>query len=272
MSVDGLHFKNTDNTKWGVGDGAGTSGRLTSLQADLNTWMLRQRVKALEDNPPTAINIIGFTVIGSQMQVNMSDGSHLGPYDLPIATFHLLGNWVNGYPYAPLDFFTAPGLGLYLVKIAHTSPASPAPFDPNAIDEDSGSPTFGNPLYQLVFGSESSIYDIGWFYPGTPGRGIAADEAMFAHVLSRTVLLPAGLPGAKAKLMTQCAAAMSMDIMQNTTVIGSVDFAIGDVEGTFTFDDDVTLAIDDIVWVPPPAVDTTAKGLNITIPATRQDI
>jgi hypothetical protein len=272
MALRGLHYKNTDNTKWGTGDGSGTAGRLASLQADLNIWMLDERVHAIEVDPPTAVSIIGFTVIGSQMQVNMSDGSHLGPYNLPIATFRLLGEWVNSYPYEELNFFTAPGFGLYYVKITHTSPASPAEFDPTAIDEDSASPTFGNPLYQLVFGSESAIYDIGWFYPGTPGRGIASDEAMFAHVLSRPVLLPAGLPGAKAKLMVQAATALQMDIMHNTTVVGSLDFAIGDVEGVFTFASDVTLAIDDLIWLPPPAPDATAKGLNVTIPATRQDI
>lgn len=272
MAVRGLNFKNTDNTKWGAGNGAGTASRLTSMQGDLNTWMLDQRMLALEENPPTAVSIVSFSVIGSQMQVNMSDGSHLGPYPLPIATFRLLGEWVNGYPYEQLNFFTAPGFGLYMVMIPHTSPASPAEFDPTAIDEDSGSPTFGQHLYQLVFGNETAIYDIGWFYPGTPGRGIASGEAMFAHVLTRTVVLQAGLPGSRAKLMAQCTSALQMDIMHNDDVVGSLDFAIGDIEGTFTFDDDVTINIDDLIWLPPPAPDATAKGLNVTIQATRQDI
>jgi hypothetical protein len=77
--VAGLKFRTTDNTKWGAGGGSGTGGNLTPTEADEDIWALHSRILAVEDNPPTAISIESFTVIGSQMQVNMSDGSTQGP-------------------------------------------------------------------------------------------------------------------------------------------------------------------------------------------------
>jgi hypothetical protein len=130
--VAGLKFRTTDNTKWGAGGGSGTGGNLTPTEADEDIWALHSRILAVEDNPPTAISIESFTVIGSQMQVNMSDGSTQGPYDLPIASFRMMGEWVNSMPLLKLDIITVPHDGVYMVNVNHTTPASPAVFDPEA--------------------------------------------------------------------------------------------------------------------------------------------
>lgn len=273
MGYDGITYR-TDNVGGvtGAGGGSGTGGNLTPVEVDLNFWELYTRLKDLEDNPPEAISIANITVIGSQFEVNLSNGDTLGPYDLPIATFHLLGEWVNDFPYAKLDFFTVAGSGLYMVLIDHTSPASPAEFDANAIDEDTGSPTFGLPLYQFIFGDPADIYDMGFFFPGTPGQGISSGEAMFGHVFTRQIELPADLPLSVAKVRVAFTSAVSFDILQNATTIGTLDFAPGDFVGTFDFPDDITFVAEDLLtFVAPTVIDATAKELRVTLRGTRQD-
>lgn len=261
----GLNFRTTDLLKWGNGNGTGTGGNLTPQQADENTWALHTRTKALEDNPPEAISIQGFTVIGSQMQVNMSDGSTQGPFDLPIATFRDMGEWVNSMPLLPLDIVTVPHDGIYKVNIAHTTPVAPAVFDPDA---DDGS---GNLLYTKVYGDDAYIYDLAWFYPGAPGLGIDDDAPLAGHEFGRPVVFPIDLPDSKASLRIPAAADLSFDLQINGVVKGSVDFASGDTAGTFTWADQVTCATGDLIYIMKPAVvDAAARDLTVTLILTRQ--
>lgn len=265
MAIEGLHFKNTDGTRWGSGDGAGTDGRLSSLQGDENIWLLRGRVKDMEDNPPTAVSILGFTVIGSQMQVNMSDGSTQGPFDLPIATFRLVGEWVNSMALLKLDIFTVEHDGVYFVNLPHTTPASPATFDPEATD---GS---GNPLYTKIFGDDPYIYDLGWFYPGAPGQGIDDGSPMAGHEIGRPVLFPTGLPDSKGSLRVAPASDLSFPIEINGVVKGSMDFASGATAATFTWSADVSCAVGDVVYLmKPTALDPAARDLTATLILTRE--
>jgi len=81
--MDGIDFKTTDNTKWGAGTGAGTGGKMTDTQIDINFWNLLQRILGLEESPPEAISIDTITVIGDKFQINLTDGSHQGPFTLP---------------------------------------------------------------------------------------------------------------------------------------------------------------------------------------------
>jgi hypothetical protein len=263
--MDGIDYRTTDNAKWGAGTGAGAGGKLTPTQADLNFWQLYSRLKELEDNPPEAVNILGFTVIGSQFQVNMSDGSHLGPYPLPIATFRMVGNWVNNMPLLQLDIVTVPHDGVYLVNVSHTTPALPAVFDPDA---DDGS---GNLLYTKVFGDDAYIYDLGWFYPGVPGQGIDDSSPIAGHEVGRPVVFPANLPDSKASLRVPPAADLSFDITINGVTKGSVDFASGNTAATFTWAADVSCADGDIIYLMKPSVlDSAARDLTITLILTRE--
>lgn len=263
--VAGLSFKTTDNTKWGAGNGLGTGGNLTPQQADEDIWVLHSRIQVLEDNPPTARSIESFTVIGSQLQVNMSDGSTEGPFDLPIATFQMKGDWVNDMTYYPLDVVSVPHDGLYVVNIQHTTPASPATFDPQA---DDGS---GNLLYTKVFGDDAWIYDVGWFYPGQPGLGIEDDAPIAAHLFRRAVICPANLVDSGAELRVPPASDLSFDLQVNGVVKGSVDFASGETVGTFTFATQVSCAPGDIIQImKPSAVDSAAKDLTVTLILTRE--
>lgn len=268
--ADGIIFRTTDGARWGAAGGAGTGGNLTPLQFDENMWALLTRIQALENDPPEAVGVDNFTVIGSQFQVNMSDGSTRGPYDLPIATFRDVGIWTNSLPLLELDFFSVPHYGYYRTLIAHTTPVAPAGFDPDAIDEDSGSPTFGQPLYQLVYGDDTAVYDFGFFYPGKPGIGVDDGAAIAGHVFVKTVTLPAELPGSEARLKVAAAADLSFPIEHDGDEVGSVDFAAGETEGTFTFDDDVEVAIGDVVTLmKPTAVDVSARELSVTFATIR---
>lgn len=269
--ADGVIFKTTDGLRWGSGGGLGTGGNLTPLQVDENFWELLTRIQALENDPPEAVSIEDFTVIGSQLEIMMTDGSTRGPFDLPIATFRDVGEWTNDLPLLQLDFFSVLNRGWYRTNIAHTTPSSPATFDPDAIDEDSGSPTFGQPLYTLVFGEDAYIYVIGFFYPGKPGTGVDDDTAIAGHVLVHPITLPADLEDSRAALKIDPAADMEFIIRKNGTDIGSVDFGAGDTVGTFTFADDVSFVAGDVLTLikPTDGVDVDARELSVTFNAIR---
>ena len=261
MSFDGITYRTTDVLKWGTGKGS----RLTSLEVDLNWWEVYSRLKSLEDNPPLPVSIEDFTIIGSTFQVNLTDGSNLGPFQLPIATFELKGEWVNDMLYHELDIVSVIHRGLYLVRIQHTTPTAPAVFDPDADDG------FGNPLYLLLFGEDEYIYDIGFFYPGKPGIGIDDGEAMCGFSFDRAVTLPADLDGSIARLKTGCAAAMDFKIQKNGTDIGNIHFNLGATTGSFTFDDPVDFAPGDTVTIlkPDDGIDTNARQFSATIQGQR---
>jgi hypothetical protein len=267
--ADGITFRTVDGARWGAAGGTGTGGNLTPLQFDENMWELLTRIQALENDPPVAISVSGFTVIGSQFQVNMSDGSTRGPYDLPIATFRDTGVWINSFPYQVLDFFSVPHFGLYRVLISHTSPAGPAVFDPDAVDEVALSPTFGQPLYQLVFGEDTAIYDFGFFFPGKPGIGVDDGTPIAGHIFGRNCELPIGLP-MDAKLRVAPNADLSFPIEVNGVVKGSLNFAAGVANGTITWTTLVAAPEGTVIAIMKPvALDPDARVLTVTFKANR---
>lgn len=270
--ADGVIFRTTDPDRWGSGGGLGTGGNLSPLQFDENMWELLTRIQALENDPPTAVSILSITVVGSQMQVNLTDGSHQGPFALPIATFNMTGDWVNDMTYNRLDMVSVPGRGLYMVLIGHTTDSSPAVFDPAAVDEDTGSPTFGEPLYQLVFGEDTYIYDLGFYAPGKPGAGISSGGAIFGHEVTRTILLPANLTGSVASLSVAPAAPLEFIIKVNGVQQGVLDFDTGDTEGIFTWAGNVNCVVRDRITIHlNGSVDSDATELAITLRAIRTD-
>lgn len=267
--MDGVVFRTVDVIRWGAAGGLGTGGNLTPVQFDENMWEFLRRIRAIEINPPTAVGITGFTVIGSQFQVNMSNATTLGPYDLPIAQFRDRGVWANNVPLLPLDLFSVNGFGLYMVKIAHTTPVTPATFDPGAVSAIAG-PTFGLPLYQLVYGEQEYIYDLGFFYPGRPGIGIEDGGSIAGHVFVHDVKAPAGLTGSRATLKIAASAALSFPIKYDGSVVGSVDFASGAIVGTFTFAGIVSIASGKVLTlIKPTAVDVDARELSVTFKMIR---
>lgn len=268
--ADGIVFRTTDMLRWGAAGGLGTGGNLTALQFDEDMWELLTRIQALENDPPVAVSIANFTVIGSQFMVVMTDASTRGPFDLPIATFRLVGEWVNSMPLVKLNIFSAVHFGLFLVLISHTTPAGPATFDPAALDTDPLSPTFGDPLYQILFGEDTYVYDIGFFFPGKPGVGIDAGGSMASHLFVKQVTLPVALAGSQALLSIAPAADLAFPLQKAGTPIGSVDFALGETLGTFTFTTETTMMPGDVLQViRPTTLDTDARELSLTIQGNR---
>lgn len=272
--MDGITFRTTDGGRWGAGGGTGSGGNLSPTQFDENNWEFLTRLQALENDPPVAVSIDHFTVIGSQLMIYLTDATTRGPFTLPIAAFRDVGDWTNDTPYFELDVVSVPHRGLFLVRIGHTTPASPAEFDPTALDTDSGSPTFGLPLYQQMFGEDVYIYDIGFFMPGTPGIGIETGAEMFAFMFDRTVIMNAGLAGSLIKIKAACTATMTFPLYKNATLIGTAGIAAGQTVGTYTFAADVEFDEGDVfsVLIPSTGIDATAKGLKMTIRANRTDI
>jgi len=278
MSFDGLDFKNTDMLRWGVGSGAGAGGKLTSLQVDDNFWALRVRIKDLEDNPPEAVSIETISVIGSQMQINMTDGSTQGPFDLPIAVFRAVGEWVNLMALLELDIVTVTGSGLYMVLIDHTTPAFPAVFDPAAVDEDSGSPTFGQPLYQLVFpssggggGGGSSNEDVPFFIEGFPGIGGTVGDTLQGFIVTHPMRIPVDFAGTKARLGNASDSGdgdVEYQIKINAVPVASLVFVEDNVlPQPITMATAIDLEAGDMITLAYPisGVSASAKNLFLTI-------
>lgn len=256
--MDGIMFRTSDPDRWGTGKGSS----LTALEIDENNWNFLQRVQALENGVPPAIQIIGFNIIGSQMQVAMSDGTFFGPYTLPVAQISSRGEWQPNTDYGPLTLVNVPQQGLFFITIPHTSAAT---FDPTATDPDTG-----GLLYDLVFGEETYLYDFGFSYPGKPGQGIAVNEAIAEHMFIRPVYLKAGLPGSRAKLRTAPAMDLSLPLRKGNTLIGSIDFDAGFANGTFTFAADQQFNDGDVFdLVRPTDIDASARGLVVTFNAAR---
>ena len=141
-----LTYRTDDAARWGTGKGA----NLTPAEIDVNFWDLDQRVTAVETNPAEPNEIAGFTVIGSQLTVQMQDGTEHGPFTLPKAMIRYRGDWVATAAYAELDLVTVPDDGLYLVLRDHTAAAA---FDPVATDAD------GNQLYRYLFPMATSAVE-----------------------------------------------------------------------------------------------------------------
>lgn len=259
MALDGIVYVNTHAAPRGAGKGS----PLTVDEADDNFYELYTRLKALEDSPPTAVSISNISVSGTQMLVTMSDASTFGPFTLPIAKLNFRGDYAPGMTLAALDLVNVPNQGLYMTLIENTD--SDDPFDGTKTD---GS---GHPLFNLVFATNTLIYDVGFFYPGRPGLGIDSAGWMFAHRMVREVTAPASLTDSVASLRVAPAADLSFPIYKNGgTSIGSVDFALGAAVGTFTFADDTDFAVGDTLQVGPSiAADTAAKDLTLTFTLIR---
>ena len=99
--------------------------------------------------------------------------------------------WTNDTPYMRGHMIIA-GNGFYQVLENHTTPALPAPFDPNAATDGT------NPLYQLFMPLNDVNYDAAIFVPGSIQR--TAGELLFQGIANRTMHLGAGDEGAYARL------------------------------------------------------------------------
>jgi len=254
MAYEGLLFRITDTLRWGIGKGS----PLSALEVDENFYTLANKVKAIEDNPPTPVEIASFQVIGSQLKVFMNDGTEFGPFTLPTAQFVFRDEWQpDGYPYFELDVVSVIGRGLFLVRLDHDSAAT---FDPDATDGD------GHPLYLKVFGEDTYKYTFGFFAPGTPGAGIPAEETMFAHLFADDVYMTADAGASLARLQVASDGDRVFTMYKNATEIGTLSFTGSVADGNFDIPAAVQFNAGDVFYMTSAsALDATAKNLMVTI-------
>ena len=137
-----LNFRTTG--AWGAGNGLGTAGRLTNVQADENIDELGRAVEALRDNPPTADSISNITSTSASFTIHLVSGATFGPFTLPVARFAWRGEWAAATPYLTNDWFKVTGVGIFAVLQDHTSAAT---FDAAAADSDGA-------IYQIMLGPD----------------------------------------------------------------------------------------------------------------------
>lgn len=102
---------------WGSGKGA----NLQPSEVDSNFYAVAQAIVALETSPAQPVGIATITVSGTQMYIELTDGTTLGPYTLPVLTFRWRGEWEAGASYAALDVVTVENTGIFMCQVSHTA-------------------------------------------------------------------------------------------------------------------------------------------------------
>jgi hypothetical protein len=246
--------------------GAGKGSDLSPAEADGNFYTLEQQVQDLITNPPTAVGVSNIVVAGASVMFYMTDGGTFGPFPLPYVTFKIRAQFDSSVAssYAPLDLIPVSGVGLFLSRFDHDY-AIGEEFNPDLVDGT-------DPVYVKVFGEDTFIYDIGFFYPGSPGAGIAVGSACAGHMPVHDIYLPAGLAASFAKLTVAPAADLDFDIQQSGVSIGTMSFAAGETTATFSFTADVQFLAadhDTLTIIRPTTIDTAARELFVTLSARR---
>jgi hypothetical protein len=246
---------------WGTGTGTPNSAG----QVDGNFYDVDQRIVDLVADVAEGKRIDTVTYTSNSMTFHFTDGtSQIIP--LPVATFTYVGTWTNNTPYTIGQLFTAEN-GFYQVLQNHTTPALPAPFDPNATDGT-------NPLYALWMPVRDVNYDAAIFVPGSIQR--TAGELLFQGVANRTMRLGAGNAGAYAYLDVASlsgATSIILSIQKNGTQIGTITFAATVKNGTFSVPAATDFAEGDLYALRVTASNNAEpSGLSVTLPFVRTDI
>lgn len=254
---EGLLFRGDDVTRWNLGKGT----NLTANEIDLNMWALIQRILGIENDPPEAVSVDHITVVGTEMRVFLTDATELGPFTLPVSSFAWRGVWASDVFYNELDIVVVEDLGIFMVLHDHES----------ASEFDDGEANSEGPLYHQLFGVPT-IYDLGFFVPGQPGVTETVGRPLFVFVATRPFYIEAGAPGSQAHLgfPPTTSEATNIPLQKNGTSIGSIDIALGDNVGVYTFPDAIPFAIGDrLEFIRPASIDPDAEDLSITIAARR---
>lgn len=260
-STHDLLFRTNDALRWG--DGLGRN--LHPAEVDLNFWILLELFMSLASNPAQPKNISSITVTNNQMTIHLDDGvTNFGPFTLPIATFTWRGNWTPDTEYHTFDLFNESN-GLFLVNQDHTS---------NAVFDSADGNIAGH--YYKILLAYPVLFDIGFFFPGLPGTGIAAGRPIFSYLAAHDFFLKAGLPETVAATDEVFTVDTSFPIQKNDDVIGSVNFVAGESVPTYVFPDDIQfvggVGGDKLKVMTPASVDMTGRDLNLTFAATKGEL
>jgi hypothetical protein len=254
--------------------GAGTATPNSAAQVDGNFYDVDQRIVDMVGDLAEGKRIDTVTYTDTTMTFHFTDGtSQVIP--LPVATLEYIGGWMNDFPYQRGHMVSA-GNGFYQVLQNHTTPAAPAPFDPNAVGVDL------NPLYQLWMPIRDVNYDAAIFVPGNIQR--EPDELLFQGIANRAMNLGAGNEGAYAYIETGNDAVGATDIIlsieHNGTEIGTITFeAAGDIDsdggqaGDFNIPVATDFAEGDRYALRVTQSDNAEPSdLSVTLPFVRTDI
>src|SRR5215471_17830960 len=195
--------------------GSGTGSPLPAAEVDGNFYDVDSRIVALNTALADGKRIDTVTYTSNSMTFHFTDGS-TQVIPLPVAVLSYAGAWANSTPYQRNQMIVANN-GFYQVLVDHTTPAVPAPFDPNAVD---GS---GNPLYKLFLPIRDVNYDAAIFVPGSIQR--TAGELLAQFVANRSMSLAAGTLGTYAYLDVANpvgATSIILSIQKNGTQIGTI--------------------------------------------------
>jgi hypothetical protein len=245
---------------WGTGTGTPNS----AAQVDGNFYDVDQRIVDLVADVAEGKRIDSVTYTSNSMTFHFTDGSSQ-VIPLPIATLTYAGTWTNSTPYTRGHMISA-GNGFYQVLEAHTTPALPATFDPNA--------TGTGPLYSLWMPLRDVNYDAAIFVPGSIQR--TAGELLFQGVANRTMNLAAGNADAYAHLDVANpvgATSVILSIQKNTTEIGTITIAANAQDGTFSIPAATDFAEGDRYALRVTQSNSAVPaGLSVTLPFLRTDI
>jgi hypothetical protein len=251
------------NGSWGTGTGS----PISAAQVDGNFWDVDQRIVDLTADLAEGKRIESVTYTSNSMTFHFTDGTSQ-VIMLPIASLTYVGEWVNSTPYASGNLVSVKSLGMFQVLQNHTTPPSPAPFDPAAVD---GS---GNPLYQMWFPLVDVNYDAAIFVPGAIQR--SPGELFFQGIANRPMKLNSGNANAYARLETASsggAANIIIAIRKNATEIGTITFASSSNTGTFNIPAMTEFAAGDRYSLRVTQSDNAvAADLSVTLPFIRTDI
>lgn len=157
--------------------GSGTGVPLTAVQFDGNTYEFDTRITELEENPPAAVSIDHFVVVGSLLTIILSDGSSHGPFVLPLAQWRWTGPWVTGVTYLAGDLTIVDG-AVYFVRVMHVA----------AAEFDAGLFTDSGYVYIKVLDKPAQAFDIGMFWNDTITSGT---DILMQTTLARDITIPA---------------------------------------------------------------------------------
>jgi hypothetical protein len=258
---------------WGTGTGA----PISAAQVDGNFHDVDQRIVGLAADLDIGKSIDSITSDANSMTVHFTDGT-FQVIPLPIAEITYVGQWTNGTPYTRGQMVSVPGLGMFQVLEDHTTPLTPAPFDPNATDET----TDQNPLYLFWMPLYDTTYDAMIFVPGVIQRD--GGELLFQGVVTRPIRLLSGDAHCHAYLDVGNDSSGATDIVltieKNRIEIGTITFAAnGDIdadggqEGAFVINATVNFVDGDNYAIRVvQSNNAEAAGLSVTLPFMRTDI
>lgn len=260
--------------------GAGTGTPNSAAQVDTNFYTVAQSVAAVASNLASGKMLDPgnpITTAGSSATFHFTDATTL-VIGLPIATMSYAGQWANSTPYVAGQLVSARGRGLYQVLVDHTTPDSPATFDPDAVTDD----TDADPLYSFWLPLYDVNYDAAIFVPGSVQRDV--NDVLFQAVAGRSMQFTTDDGHAYAYLDVgnneTGAADIILSIQVNRVEVGTITFeANGTIDGdggqlgAFNVPSATDIAEGDIYSVRVTQSDnSTPSGLSITLPFVRTDI